>query len=235
MPTVTDIHGLLPLLAEAKTAKEFGAVLIAHAPAGRKMELALAARDALGRSWTESTVFKWLKPSSHTEKGVDAKREHNRSSARRAREADPSHARDAANNWRQKNVEKWKANRKRRYADDPAFALRQATNARIRCALLKAVGKPGKSRPTLGLLGCSAEEYRLFLESHFAPGMCWDNWTNDGWHIDHVVPVAAFDLTTHEGQRAAFHFTNTRPMWAAENLRKGSVHEGKRHTHLKQS
>jgi len=52
--------------------------------------------------------------------------------------------------------------------------------------------------------------------------MSWDNWTKDGWHIDHIIPLAAFDLTDREQVKQACHYTNLRPMWAEENLSKGA-------------
>ena len=89
------------------------------------------------------------------------------------------------------------------------------------------VGEPGKARPSLDLLGCSAEEYRVYLERLFEPGMDWEN--REEWHIDHVIPLASFDLSDPDQQARAFHYTNTRPMWAEDNLLKGSLHQGVRH------
>ena len=64
-------------------------------------------------------------------------------------------------------------------------------------------------------------EYKAYLESMFLPDMTWRNNTKIGWHIDHKIPICKFDLTTLEGQKAAFHYTNTQPLWAVDNLRKG--------------
>jgi hypothetical protein len=47
-------------------------------------------------------------------------------------------------------------------------------------------------------LGCSIEELKIYLESKFLPGMSWDNWSPDGWHIDHIKPLSKFDLTDRE-------------------------------------
>jgi hypothetical protein len=48
--------------------------------------------------------------------------------------------------------------------------------------------------------------------------MSWQNYGE--WHIDHVRPLASFDLSDPAQQRAAFHFSNTQPLWAKENLAK---------------
>ena len=50
------------------------------------------------------------------------------------------------------------------------------------------------------------------------------NWKNYGshWHIDHIIPVTAFDLENPEHVSRCFHFSNLRPLPARENLRKGN-------------
>jgi len=50
--------------------------------------------------------------------------------------------------------------------------------------------------------------------------MTWDNY-GSAWHVDHIIPLAAYDLTDPEQQRQAFHYTNLQPMWAHENMAKG--------------
>jgi hypothetical protein len=58
------------------------------------------------------------------------------------------------------------------------------------------------------------------LESHFTEGMNWDNYGVYGWHMDHIIPCAAFDLTKPEDQSKCFHYTNLQPLWAKDNLSK---------------
>lgn len=75
-----------------------------------------------------------------------------------------------------------------------------------------------KSASTLELLGCSFEEFIHRLESQFIPGMTWENYGRNGWHIDHITPCYKFDLSNPEEQRKCFHYTNQRPLWAKDNL-----------------
>ena len=76
--------------------------------------------------------------------------------------------------------------------------------------------KPSTKR----LLGCSLEELIVFIEKKFKKDMSWDNYGK--WHVDHIKPIAKFDLTDKEQQKKCFHYTNLQPLWAIENLKKGS-------------
>ena len=50
-------------------------------------------------------------------------------------------------------------------------------------------------------------------------------------HIDHIRPIASFDLRDEDQMREAFHFTNTELMIKGDNLKKGSEWNGKRWRH----
>ena len=78
-----------------------------------------------------------------------------------------------------------------------------------------------KSDRTIKLLGCSFSELVSYLERQFKEGMSWDNYGRQGWHMDHIVPCAAFDLTDPDQQKKCFHYTNLQPLWAKDNLEKG--------------
>ena len=78
-----------------------------------------------------------------------------------------------------------------------------------------------KSDKTIKLLGCSIPEFRKHIEKQFKPGMTWKNHSLFGWHLDHILPCASFDLTKPEEQKKCFHYTNLQPLWAEDNLRKG--------------
>lgn len=65
-------------------------------------------------------------------------------------------------------------------------------------------------------------ELKQHLEKLFQPGMTWENWSRDGWHIDHIVPLSSFDLTDREQFLKACHFSNLQPLWAKENLSKAA-------------
>jgi hypothetical protein len=106
----------------------------------------------------------------------------------------------------------------RKKMENPNFKVTCLIRTRIRNAL----DGRAKSGRSVELLGCSWDEARKYIESKFQPGMSWKNHGVRGWHIDHVVPCAAFDLTDPEQQRMCFHYTNLQPLWAKDNLSKGA-------------
>ena len=122
--------------------------------------------------------------------------------------------------WRKANLEERRAVQRaynKAYNQRPEVRLRRTLRTRLK----KALKGSRAAGTTLELLGCSIEQLRAHLEAQFKPGMNWDNWTRDGWHIDHVRPLASFDLADPEQQRAACHYSNLQPLWAIDNLAKG--------------
>jgi hypothetical protein len=115
---------------------------------------------------------------------------------------------------------KYIAERKSR---DPAFVF--ATNMRsMVCKALKRRDTEKRTKTT-EYLGATLAETRAHLESLFSPGMSWDNWKIDGWHIDHIRPLASFDKSDPDWGFKANHYTNLQPLWAADNLAKSDKWE----------
>jgi hypothetical protein len=118
------------------------------------------------------------------------------------------------------NREKKNEYDKKRRQTDINYKILITLRNRIRNALKNK--KEIKSKKTLELLGCSLKEARNYIQSQFKEGMTWENHGYKGWHIDHIIPCAAFDLTDPEQQKKCFHYTNLQPLWWNENLSKGS-------------
>jgi hypothetical protein len=93
---------------------------------------------------------------------------------------------------------------------------------RLRARLYQAIKKAARAGSAVRDLGCSIKELRAHLEARFQPGMSWENWSPTGWHIDHIRPLASFDLTQRDQLLLACHYTNLQPLWAPENVRKGA-------------
>ena len=100
------------------------------------------------------------------------------------------------------------------------FRMKNNLRSRILAALKGDLAL--KRDRTMDLVGCTPRELKSHIETHFKPGMNWDNWgKGDGfWNLDHIRPCASFDLTDQEQQKACFHWSNLQPLWAQENLEK---------------
>lgn len=72
------------------------------------------------------------------------------------------------------------------------------------------------------LIGCNKAQYMEYIRPLMTRGMHKGNYGKDRlhWQIDHIVSLCNFDMSTKEGQLAAFHYTNTQPLWAHQNWTK---------------
>lgn len=124
--------------------------------------------------------------------------------------------------WRTANLEyaRQRARKKARLRrEDPSYRLMSRIAARVR---LMAKGKG--SRRTCDLLGYSMDELRQHLERQFTKGMTWERFMKGEIHIDHIIPVSAFNIQSVDDPdfKACWALTNLRPMWARENLSKNN-------------
>jgi hypothetical protein len=118
----------------------------------------------------------------------------------------------------EKNRKKRREYYNKRYQEDPDYKLTQNLRKRARDALKGT----DKSKRTMELIGCTIDELKLHLEKQFTTGMSWDTYCYKGWHIDHIIPCASFDLTDPVQQKKCFHYTNLQPLWWDDNISKGA-------------
>lgn len=118
--------------------------------------------------------------------------------------------------YRKANRDKINSYIKNKKKTDIQFKL----SCNLRARLHSAINGNYKSGSAVKDLGCSIKELKQYLESKFLPGMTWDNWALDGWHIDHIKPLSDFDLTDRQQFLEACHYTNLQPLWATDNLSK---------------
>lgn len=92
---------------------------------------------------------------------------------------------------------------------------------RLRSGISQALRRTGSSQKpsrTMNIIGCSHSQFKEHIEKQFLKGMTWEN--RDQWHIDHITPISK--ATCEQDVLALYHFTNLRPMWAADNIRKSN-------------
>jgi len=133
--------------------------------------------------------------------------------------------------WNSKNREKLRQNQiefrknnpnchndytRERRKTDTLFDLTLRVRHRTRKAF-KDQGFPKHSK-TASMIGCSWEFLQEHIEQQFVENMNWVN--RDLWHIDHIIPLASAE--TEERLIELCHYTNLQPLWAQDNLSKGS-------------
>jgi hypothetical protein len=109
-----------------------------------------------------------------------------------------------------------------RIKTDPRYRVAKNMRRRINHVLRGKI----KSGKTIELLGCSPEEFIIYLTPLLKPGMTIDKISTDEIHLDHIIPICMFDLLDEEQQRKCFHYTNYQPLWAVENLSKNRRYVG---------
>lgn len=76
------------------------------------------------------------------------------------------------------------------------------------------------------LLSCNCRFFYDYIKKKFKKGMNWNNWGRV-WQLDHIKPVAAFDLLSYKQQKECFHYSNFQPLFIDENIKKSSWYNGK--------
>lgn len=101
--------------------------------------------------------------------------------------------------------------------------VRDRLNHRIRDALLNCGQQ--KNNKTSSFIGCNISYLKKWFEFQFINNMNWD--TIHLWHIDHVNPCNAYNLSNIDEQMNCFNWTNLRPCWIHDNLSKsGKIDTG---------
>ncbi len=107
----------------------------------------------------------------------------------------------------------WKKHRKK-------INYKLAANMRKTLSVALSENRIIKSKKTLDLLGCTIVKLKKYLKNKFKEGMTFENYGK--WHIDHIKPITAFDLSDVSQQKECFNYKNLQPLWAKENIRKSN-------------
>jgi hypothetical protein len=119
--------------------------------------------------------------------------------------------------WRKNNIKKTNEYHNNRKKTDPLFKLSHIARCRIYSFMkIKNITKRNK---TFEIIGCSPQELKEHIEKQFTEGMSWDK-IGKYIHIDHIIPLSS--AKTEEEVLKLCHYTNLQPLWAEDNLEKGS-------------
>jgi hypothetical protein len=78
------------------------------------------------------------------------------------------------------------------------------------------------------LFGFTRDELLRHIESKFTEGMSWEALVRGEIHIDHKIPVAAFNITSIDDPdfKVCWCLDNLQPLWAKDNFLKGAKVNG---------
>jgi hypothetical protein len=76
-----------------------------------------------------------------------------------------------------------------------------------------------KKFTTTDIIGCDYVFFKFYFESLFTEGMCWEKLGKE-IHLDHIIPLSTAKI--EEELYKLSHYTNLQPLWAKDNLSKGS-------------
>jgi hypothetical protein len=121
--------------------------------------------------------------------------------------------REYSKKWEKENRDHLNKRSRTQYETNHNHRTRMLISSRIRSAL------DGKTKPkgTIEILGCSIEEFKIYLESSFLPEMTWEN-HGDIWEIDHILPCASFDFTQDGSLEKCFHYSNHQPLFKTTEI-----------------
>jgi hypothetical protein len=139
---------------------------------------------------------------------------------RQWREANKEKHRRNASDYYQRNREhanevKRKRRLERRHSDQ-LYAFRENIRNLVRQSFRDR--NYTKSSKAQLIIGCDWVALKNHIEAQFTDGMSWAN--RGKWHVDHIVPLAS--AKTIEDVVRLNHYTNLRPLWALDNLKKGA-------------
>lgn len=122
--------------------------------------------------------------------------------------------------YRKANRDKCSAREQRYKKERMLVDINYKLKSYLRRRIVSAVKNKQKGGSAIEALGCSIEFFKGYIENLFQSGMTWKNYGK--WHLDHIIPLALFDLTNREQLLKACHYTNYQPLWAKDNFSKGA-------------
>ena len=107
---------------------------------------------------------------------------------------------------------------------NPSLHLTRNIRALIKTTFTRGIVKDIiKAKKTVGILGCTFEEFKNHIESQFESWMNWDNYGNVcevleyncSWDLDHILPVSL--AQTEEDIYLLNHWSNFQPLCSLKN------------------
>jgi hypothetical protein len=123
--------------------------------------------------------------------------------------------------YRKLNKDKINSYRRKKMKEDPLFKLSNTIRNLIKDSI-KNMGY-NKNSKTYNILGCSFEEFKIYIENKFEEFMFWDN-HGTYWHLDHIIPISW--AKNEEEVYKLNNYKNFQPLSAYDNLVKNNRFAG---------
>jgi hypothetical protein len=116
----------------------------------------------------------------------------------------------------QNNKPKFNEYNKIKYQTDIFYKIGKLVRRRV----YDYISEPNiKLKKTFEIVGCTPEFLKEYIENKFTEKMSWEL-MGKYIHIDHIIPLSS--AKTEEEVYKLCHYTNLQPLWAEDNLSKGS-------------
>jgi hypothetical protein len=135
-------------------------------------------------------------------------------------EANKEKSKNLSKEWMKNNLERRRETVNKWFRDrrntDQLFKLKMNLSCLIRNSMMLYGFK--KSSKTARILGCTYEEFKIYMQNQFTDGMTWENYGE--WEYDHKIPAS---WAKDEDEIIKLnHYTNFQPLWKIDNIKKGN-------------
>jgi len=108
--------------------------------------------------------------------------------------------------------------KKKEYQKNYSQRLEVRIKNALRARVKKSLKTSQKNTRTNEIVGCSIDELKTHIKNQFQQGMTWENWSQFGWHLDHIIPLSS--ANNEDEMYKLCHYTNLQPLWWQDNLQK---------------
>jgi hypothetical protein len=157
--------------------------------------------------------FKWIKKNPDKKRKIDKKSQMKNMTKKL----------ESTRQWRINNPKKYKEQVKRQNAKRTSTA-KGKLNHNIRIRICTSLCGSKDYRHWESLVGYTLNELKEHIEKKFKNGMNWENYGKKGWHIDHKIPITAFNFEKpeHIDFKKCWALSNLQPLWALDNIKKSN-------------
>jgi hypothetical protein len=155
-------------------------------------------------------------PHGYQSKCISCVKEYNRTSDKYSKPSNKLKHKE----YREKHKIKFQKRKVERYHTEPSFKIISL----LRHRLHRVIKNKHKEKNTIELLGCSIEEFKLYIENLFLPEFTWEN-HGEIWELDHIIGCANFNMEILTEQQKCFHYTNLQPLFKTTEIAKSFDYE----------